>query len=472
MEYSRYLYLVFFLFLNVISGPASSSSFVDGVLRFRIIDENNVSVVLADTTNRQSLHLDSILTIPGHITYQGACYQVSVIDEDAFSFCPDLQEVVIGEGVEVIGAGAFSQCSSLRTIKIPSSVSFIEAGMTKNCASLREIIVAPDNPFFDSRNDCHAIIRKKDDALVCGCASTVIPEGVKSIADGAFYGCEYLDAITLPESLTSIGTFAFYGCLQLKELLLPDALKRIGCEAFAVCRLLREINIPKNVSEIEPPLFCGCASLKKVTVAEDNQLYDSRQDCNAIIETATNTLVAAISTTSIVDGIARLGDFSFAYTGITSLHLPKSLVAFGDGVFNGCQQLVEISVDENHPVFNSNNECNAIIDNKTKSLLVGCVNTVIDEGITSIAKNAFRGNRSPNRLFLPEGVVSIGDYAFSFCRELEMLRLPKSLKSIGTGAFEGCCSLMEVHCESNQTIEVKPRAFDRCNMLPFRITNQ
>ncbi len=148
----------------------------------------------------------------------------------------------------------------------------------------------------------------------------LIPMGTKSIEKGAFINCTELKHVIIPETVTEIGQNAFYGCTNLEEIRLPKSVKKIGLDAFAFCT---------NLSHIE--------------VDDDNVVFDSRDNCNAIICKKTNTLLFGCSNTRIPNSVTNIGMSAFVgCTNLTHLDIPASVTSIGSWAFYGCSQLAEV----------------------------------------------------------------------------------------------------------------------------------
>ena len=136
-----------------------------------------------------------------------------------------------------------------------------------------------------------------------GLTSIVLPQSITNIGMGSFYYCMSLKSITLPEGLTSIGANAFSNCSGMTNITLPDSVISIGDSAFSGCRGLTSITIPDSVVNIGSGVFSVCEGLASITVSKGNKYYDSRDNCNAIIKTESNTLVCACKKTVIPEDI-------------------------------------------------------------------------------------------------------------------------------------------------------------------------
>lgn len=426
-------------------------------------DDINISRKL---TSYLANKADSVLHIPAFIEYEGKRYNVSGISKKGFAGNTDIKHLIIDEGVWDIGDEAFICCTNLQSVRIPATAEYFGLNAFGSCPNLKSIIVDSANKEFDSRDNCNAIIETKSNTLAVGCGESSIPSSVTTIRQGAFANCLNMESITIPEGVKQIEDEAFAGCYHLKSISLPQSLEYLGMYVFWNCTSLPSIVIPKNVKEIKHGgLFQGCNQLKSLTVEEGNGRYDSRSACNAIVETATNTLVTACAGTRIVEGIGAIGEEAFTGMPIHSLHLPKTVSKIENYAFYNCEELVSITVDEENPVYSSPAGSNALLTKDGKTLVLGCAGTVFPEGITHIGEGAFWGNRVPmGALSLPEGIKVIGERAFSHCPNLWMLTIPSSVDSIGEYAFSYCPKL-NIACLKGGGKMLAYGIFYRCEKL-------
>lgn len=286
---------------------------------------------------------------------------------------------------------------------------------------------------------------------------------VAGIGDNAFAECDGVREISIPDGVTRIGQKAFYNCNALQRVNIPEGVDSIGQEAFMYCFMLDEIMVPSSVTSIGYWAFFNCGfNMDNVSVDSENGVYDSRNDCNAIIETATNTLIFGCRSSVIPDDVVRIEDFAFSGAMMKSLTIPANVVSIGMSVFvNG--YLERISVNIENPVYDSRNECNAIIETSTNTLVVGCDSTVIPESISNIGDGAFLGCDMAN-VSIPLGVTSIGRYAFGSCHKLTRVSIAESVTRIDTSAFYDCRQLEEITIPANVSF-IGNDAFGRCAKL-------
>ena len=225
-----------------------------------------------------------------------------------------------------------------------------------------------------------------------GLTSISIPSSVTNIGGWAFEGCTGLASINLPVSVTTIGDDAFWCCTGLTSINIPSSVTAIGHGAFSGCTGLTSVSIPASVTTIGNYAFAGCEGLASIKVEAGNIAYDSRENCNAIIETASNTLVAGCMNTTV----------------------PNSVTAIGDGAFLGCTGLASIS---------------------------------IPASVTTIGNRAFYGCTSLTSINIPSSVTTIGYKAFLDCTGLKSISIPASVTKIGDYAFLGCTGLTNIYAE-------------------------
>ena len=130
---------------------------------------------------------------------------------------------------------------------------------------------------------------------------------------------------------------------------------------------MSSIEIPKSVTNIKRSAFSDCNNLNSIKVAEGNKIYDSRDSCNAIIKTETNELIIGCGNTKIPDSVTCIGEDAFyKCDGLSSIEIPSSVINIEKRAFSGCNNLNSIKIAEDNKVYDSRNNCNAIIKKKAK----------------------------------------------------------------------------------------------------------
>ena len=262
------------------------------------------------------------------------------IGNNAFWNCTKLSSIGIPNSVGRIDYLAFRGCSSLISLTIPESVYSIGYAIVSGCNSLASIVVDANNPSFSSPDNCNAIIDKTTGVLIAGCKNSVIPSGTIAIGFGAFEDCGGLTSVVMPSSVVKISNSAFKNCNNLETLTLSSSLLTIQESAFNGCKKLSSITIPSTVTTIGSNAFNNCSSVITIIVENGNTVFDSRDNCNAIIKTETNTLIRGCQSSTIPNTVKTIEANAFQnVTNLKSIVIPSSVTTIGSYAFYGCVSL-------------------------------------------------------------------------------------------------------------------------------------
>lgn len=171
-----------------------------------------------------------------------------------------------------------------------------------------------------------------------------IAYSVTVIGDDAFESCTGLEKVTIPNSIISIWENAFCGCTGLKSIEIPNSVTSIENTAFYDCSALSSITIGSNVKNIGRLAFYGCSGIENITVDAENKYFDNRNNCNAVIEKASNMLILGCKNTIIPNGIKSIGAFSFYECGIKEVAIPEGVEDIKEGAFAFCPELTFVKI--------------------------------------------------------------------------------------------------------------------------------
>lgn len=296
---------------------------------------------------------------------------VEEIEEDGCSNCDSLESVTLNEGLKKIGRWAFRE-TSIRQLRIPSSVEDIAGGAFQDI----EITVDSGNKKYEVRGNC--LIDKTTMKLVCGTKNSVIPEGIKTIEDWAFYDTD-IKSIRIPSSVEKIGDFAFFSS-KLEKLELNEGLCIIGERAFSETQI-KGVRIPSTVKEIREASFCD----NVFTVAPENTNYESLGNC--LIEKKTRKLILGCAKSEIPKFVKKIGTRAFEFTKLKSIVIPENVQVIEKFAFENCMDLEYVE---------------------------------LNEGLKKIERSAFEGIKIKS-IVIPSTVVEIEETIIGFCDELETI---------------------------------------------------
>ena len=429
----------------------------------------NITTLTIDCEN---LTYDILYELPCGESLQTLIFgdNVTSIPEGAFRYS-NLTSVTFGHNVTSIGRGAFYYCENLKEIyclaeEVPEVASDTFEGVDVSTVTL----IVPDDAydaykahpvwgqFFTGESTditytsvegvviTFSVLSEEDKTLQVGLGhyrkpairsnttgtvtipATVGDYTVTAIGVCAFSDCNNLNSVNIPESVTVIDDLAFWYCYSLTSIDIPESVKRIGSQAFDQSGLT-SIFIPKTVEILgEDNPFAGCWNLNSIEVEEGNANYDSRNNCNAVIETATNKLVGGCQNTIIPESVTSLGNLAFYFCyGLTSIAIPESVTTLEPYSFCGCTDLSEIN---------------------------------IPSSVTYIGRMSFYNCLGLTSIVIPDGVTSIYDYTFEYCYNLETVTLGRNMAYIDRFAFMDCTALKEIYCLAEEVPEVESDAFE------------
>ena len=408
-------------------------AYVDGIYYILKTETKQAAVTFGDTKYTGSI------VIPATVNYNDVVYDVISIGEKAFYDCSELTSVTIPNGVIYIGNWAFEKCSGLTSIEIPNSVTIIAGAVFRGCSNLKSVNI-PDNITgipVETFHSCTSL------------TSVTIPDNVTAIGERAFQNCSSLTSITIPNNVTSIGIYAFSGCSSMMSVTIGSGVTSIAKGAFNNCSSMTAVHITDiaawcNInfsSQGANPLSCA------------HHLFMDGREINDLVIPSSVTSIGelafyfcdGLTSVNIPNSVTTIGPQAFAScSGLTSITIPNSVNIIESTAFNNCSGLTSIIVDGGNSKFDSRNNCNAIIETSTNTLITGCKNTIIPNGVSSIGMNAFASCSGLTSIVIPTSVTSIGQDAFNGCSSLSSITIPNRVTTIGDFAFLGCSRLNSV----------------------------
>ncbi len=344
------------------------------------------------------------------------------------------------------GKAVITDCadSESETIEIPKrlggkSVSDISGGAFSQCKNAKSFVT--DNRSFYTIEG----VLYGDDTLICYPQAKAreyfnVPDGIKHIENGAFFGNANLESVSLPEKLETLGTEVFAGCKNLESVTGGEGITKIGAGTFAFCGKLTNYDIPESVTEIGDAAFYDCVSYSEIELG-DNIIYIGKlafRNCEKISE----------------------------------IHIPDNASDVSGWLFSIGEKLEKITVSEKNKYYTVQD---GILFSKDKSVLLFCPKPlkigkyILPEETAEIGEGAFEGCGGITEAVMGDGLRKIGDRAFYNAKSLESVSFGGT-EEIGQYAFFGCDSLEDVTVTA-KVASIGEGAFEECEKIMLHIAS-
>ena len=274
-----------------------------------------------------------------------------------------------------------------------------------------------------------------------------------------------------------IANNGFRTCCSIKNLVIDEGIREIGVFAFKGCTALHSVKFPSTMRILGECAFYNCAQLKYIQVDKDNKLFDSREDCNAVICTPNNAVILGCAGTTFPKSVTEISKSAFwGCIGLVTIKIPKWINSVGDEAFADCFNLKEINLPEDgtvnfglsafdgctsltslyipsgnfsffyNPFTNCENLSTFIVSTKNKDWRTDKDGTVL---IYNDGNVLFAGGMNAK---ICEDIKEIHSMAFQGCRKLTKVFIPASVETIGEGGFMGCQNLVSVVVDKRNKI--------------------
>lgn len=367
------------------------------------------------------------------------------------------------------------------TLNLPHTINSFDNYFFYECGDfdIKNINVAENNPVYSSLDG--VLYSKNKDTLVYypsgkEASSYTVADTVKVLGINAFSNSK-LSEIILPKNLTTINNVAFQYCTNLQAITIPDTVTSINTGAFSYCESITEIVLPPNLTVLSPNVFSGCTNLKKITLSTNLETISpwAFSHCSNLstivfgeklttIEQRAFSDCTGLETISIPHGVTTIGSNAFGRcTNLKNVYIPDSVTSVKASLFSKCDNIQCVIVDESNPIFDSRNNCNAIIETATNTLICGSSSAFIPDSVTHIGAYAFSWCNNLNEIFIPSSVITIESFAFTACNNLRKVTFSSGIQNIGDHAF------YETNIESvilpDSVLDIKLGLFQECAKL-------
>jgi hypothetical protein len=378
-----------------------------------------------------------------------------------------LYAISLPSTVTSVKDGAFTGCTNLKAITVPKTTVELPSDLSN------DIIINLTDDFWEWVQNSAIIpdgqtLYLNGEKLSDSTGSIIMPEGITTIPDSAFEGCDWLTSITIPEGVTEIWNYAFKNCTNLTTITIPKSVTIIGSDAFSCCSSLTSITIPNSVTSIGSGAFSYCSSLTSITIPNSVTSigYGAFSYCSSLtsimipnsvtnIEFDAFNCCSSLTSITIPNSVTSIGYGAFSYcSSLTSITIPNSVTSIGSRAFSYCSSLTNITIPNSVTIIGQDafRDCSSL------------TSITIPNSVTSIEDMAFSGCSSLTSITIPKSVTNIGQDAFRDCSSLTSITIPNSVTSIGSGAFCYCSSLTSITIPNSVT-SIKYFAFSYCSSL-------
>ena len=446
---------------------------------------SNISFIgnsaFAHCTNLTSIYLNSNAIVSGTKQDEG-------IKE---IFGGQVIKCILGDNVTTIGNYSFSNCKNLKSITFMGKVETIKQRAFASCNALEKVIVpnidswcgisfasSIDNPL----SYAHHLYSDEDTEIT----DLIIPEGIETIGDNAFYYCSGLNSITIPSGLKKIGNGAFtlceiekvvvsdlasycgitFGCklgsrlysdenTEIIDLIIPEGVTSISGDAFDGFYNLKSVSIPRSLTSIGMRAFSGCEGLTKVIVPDIAAWCSISFDgsgsnplcCAQHLYSDNNTEITELD---IPDKTEKIGSYAFYNASfLTKVRISNGVTAIGESAFAGCKMMTSVIIPStlNKIEWWAFSGCENLVKVVIPDLAAWCAISFDnnDTNPLSTAHHLYSDEDTEiKKLEIPDGVTSIGKYSFYGCGSINSIILPRTVTTFGEYAFRGCNGVTSV----------------------------
>ena len=404
---------------------------------FKHSKKDNLDLLLS--LNDDNTYTIESIDFVGEVLYLPDCAvdgrYITGIGINAFREMNDIKSIRLPEGVTSLGWRIFSFCPNLEEVILGRELREIKSSAFWG-VDLERIKISDENTFFKLSGN--SLIERDTGHLVLGTNQSVISSDVTEIGDCAFAGRSF-ETFFIPSNVQKIGTAAFSECEKLHTVTISEGVYEIQDDAFLNCYNLENISIPKSMNKLGASVFEGTGLKSIPALGGVTELRsDTFSRCNELKKAVIPAHITAI------------GNGTFAECeSLEEITLPDKLEVFDEkGAFYCCWNLRSISISSENPRYMTIE--GKLVEKDTMKLLVGTTDGEIPNGVKIIAEGAFACRGRFTSITIPESVTEISDLAFADAKQLSFLYIPESVTVVGKNIIGGNASNIQIYCESEK----------------------